>query len=337
MKTLIAGVVAVLLSAALSGCTTSTSEPMQPVVSNAPAPRPTPAVVTPAVAVPTAPAAAFGGDCSVVATEAEISDATGGPSVLLLPSPADAGYADWAIRGLGGIRCTWSNERSDGVWVTVVPVATAGQDIIDDVSLGQPYCYGACSFSTTVGDWWYAGVVSTPDDSGIDPMVAIDDLVAAFGARAAANDAVAPTRIDGTWDDVPECEILGERVDTTALLGSDLEPTPGNVPGEAGPGFYGSLRAADYSACFWEGDGTMAEIGLLPGAWWAVDEQAALPGAVAVDVPGAVRAVLVPGADDFETDTLYVTDGVNLATASGGYGTDQLGALAVAVMAGVAD
>lgn len=346
MKTLVAGIVAVLLVGALAGCTpaAATTPPTTPPTTLAAEPRPTPtSAPAPAVAVPTAPLAAFGGDCSVVATEEEVSAATGGPVVA---SPYSGTYMpDWTVRGLGGIRCAWTAQSGDGVWVTVIPIAAAGQDIVDHSGADQPYCYGgdsgagfqdACSFSASVDGWWYAGVVYSAIDSGIAATDAVDALVADFGTRSSAHAATPPAATDGAWTETPSCEVLDERVRTDPL-GVDLEAASGNSPGEAGPGFYGAMSAAGQETCFWEsGTETLAETGILPGGWWVVDSAATTPGAESVTLPGATRAIRVPDADGSGGVMVYVTDGANLVTARGSLDADQLGALAAGVLGGVA-
>lgn len=286
------------------------------------------------------PAAALDGDCSVVATDSEVAAATGGP-VTATPYPGDH-MPDWTVLGLGGIRCAWAPESGSGVWVTVIPIAAVGQAVIDDAGSSEPYCYGsdsgfgpqdACSFSTAVGDWWFAGVVYAAIGSEVAASDATAALIADFSARAASHAATIPTRLDGTWNGVPDCDMLDERVDTTST-GLDLEATAGNQPGEAGPGFYGAVTASGQQTCFWEADGeTVAETGILPGAWWVVDRQATLAGAEPV-AAGSLRAVAVPDSDGSGSVTVYATDGVNLVTSRGTTGVDQLGALAGAVAVG---
>ena len=297
---------------------------------------------TPTAAPLAAPELALGGDCRIVATEAEISEATGGPVTPRIASGAS--HADWAIQGLGGMRCAWDDATGNGVWVTVIPTSAVGQSIVDAQGADQPHCYAgsaggpeqaACSFSTAVGAWWYAGVVYTAAGSGIDPKAAVDALVSDFGTRAASHAADVPSETPGTWTTVPTCDALDALVETTPSVGVELVATSGNSPGEAGPGYSAALAASGYRACFWEADGAMADIGLLPGAWWVVEQQTALPGAVAIDVPGAVEAVLVPGDDEWDDDTVYLSDGANLATVNGSFTAEELGALAVAVMSAV--
>lgn len=336
----LAGVVALVLVAALAGCTPAAAPEPTPTITAEP--RPTPDVVVPAVALPVMPLSAFGGDCSVVATDAEVSAATGG-AVTATPYSGDD-MPDWVVQSLGGIRCAWGPADANGVWVTVIPVAAAGQDVVDEASDGEPSCYGgyvdagyqdACSFSTTVGDWWYAGVVYTAPDSDVEASDAIDELVADFATRSTAHPATVPTALDRTWTATPDCDALDEAVDTTSI-GIDLDAVAGNQPEEAGPGFYGAVTAIGEQTCYWEdADGAQAQTGILPGGWWALEREALRPGAAAVSVPGTTRSVLVPEPDGSTSATVYVTDGVNLVAARGTLDPGQLGALAVLVMEGV--
>jgi hypothetical protein len=298
------------------------------------------------VPIATAPSIAFDGDCAAAATVGEVSDATGGVVTPWTGSPSARG--DRAIRSLGGIRCGWSPHTGSGVWVTVIPIAAVEQAIIDDESDGQPFCYGsyvgedeqgACSFSTTVGDWWYAGVVYTAIGSGIDPTDAVDDLVAAFGTRASMAAAVVPTRPDGAWAAVPDCDTQDDLVDTVPIVGVDLTASPSDNPGEAGPGFYGALTASGQRTCVWGSADQLQSITveLLPAGWWAVENMASRPGATRVHVDGLREAVLVPATASGEPETLYATDGANLAAVHSNYSDrsytpDELAALAVAVM-----
>ncbi|MEL4318843.1 hypothetical protein WJX64_07510 [Leifsonia sp. YIM 134122] len=344
MKSLVAGVAAALLVGTLAGCAPSAESSVPTATAAAPAPRPTPITAAPAVSVPAMPRAAFKADCTVVATDAEVSDAIGGP-VVAEPYSGDV-MPDWMVQSLGGIRCAWTPADGIGAWVTVIPVAAAGQDIVDDAGDGEPACYGgefdagyqdACSFSTTVGEWWYAGVVYTAPDSGIDATDAIDELVADLGTRAAAHAAEVPANLDGAWTDTPDCDALDESVDTTPI-GLDLEAVVGNQPEEAGPGFWGAVAATGEQTCYWEeSDGVaLATTEILPGGWWVIDRQSQDTGAAPVAIDGALRALRVPDADGSASETLYVTDGVNLVTARGTLDAEQLGALAVLVMNGVA-
>lgn len=294
-------------------------------------------------AVRPAPTPAFGGDCSVVATEQEVSSATGGQVTRLTTTLASDG--DQAIRSLGGIRCIWNARIGQGVWVTVIPVAAAGADVVTDLSHGQPLCYSsdggsgaqdACSFSRTVGEWWYAGVVYSGIGSGIAPTDAIDELVADFSARVSAHPAVISPPVDGAWASVPECEMQAAAVDTVAVLGEELHAVTGNSPGEAGPGFYGALEATGQRTCYWQSGDSTVEIGLLPGGGWVVDQMADLPGATALKITGVERAVSIPNADGSALDTLYLSDGSNVARVYGSFSDHQRGALGAAVMAALA-
>lgn len=333
-----AAVIAALVGL-LAGC--SSPAPV-PAASTSAAPRPTPASATDPVPLPSVPLAAFGGDCSVVATDAEVTAATGGTATT---SPVElTSVGDMAILTLGGIRCVWTADEGEGAWVTVIPTAAVGAAVLDDASDGQPYCYrsdggageqDACSFSTTVNDWWYAGVVYAAHDSDVDPVDAIDALVTDFGSRAPAHPAAVPAKADGSWTTVPTCEALGSAVDTTPLVGVDLEAEPGSDPGEAGPGYYGALAAAGERSCFWQGDDRTVEVALLPGGWWAVEQQKARPGSVVVDVPGVRASAVVPAADGDRFDTVYLSDGANLVRVYGDFSDAQRGALGSAVMAAV--
>lgn len=332
---------ALLGSIALLFLLTGCASPSQAADSAPPAPVAMP-TATPTTMPAVAPELAFSGDCGVIATEAELADATGGPVTPRIASATS--HADWAIRGLGGIRCGWADSTGNGVGVTAIPTSAVGHAVVEAKSVDQPNCYAsfvgqqeqaACSFSTTVGDWWYAGVVYAALGSSIDPKDAIDALVADFGTRAASHAAGVPSEARGTWTTVPTCDGLDALVETTPSVGVELAATSGNSPGEAGPGYSGALDASGYRACFWEAADTMADVALLPGAWWVVGQQAELPGAVAVEVPGVVEAVLVPGDDEWDADTLSLSDGANLATVSGTFETEELGALAVAIMTAV--
>ncbi|SFR87625.1 hypothetical protein SAMN05428970_3467 [Agromyces sp. CF514] len=324
--------IAMLLVVALSGCAGE-----QATASNA-TPSATAEPATPsAEPAESGPQSAFGGDCDAVAPAEEIADATG-VSAVLQPRADDGSASDWSVVSLGGIRCVWIDSAGNGAWVTAIPVAAVAPEVVDAASEGQPYCYGSgCSFSEIVGDWWFAGVVSTGPDSGSPAEAAVGALVDGFASRAGAVAAVVPTAAPGTWSSVPDCATLDLEVATVDDTGLDLDASPGNGPAEAGPGVYGALSATGSSSCLWTKDAVLVSTALLPGGQWVLDRLAARAGASEVVVPGGSDALLLPDAGDAsEVAGLYLTDGVNLVFGrSADLTTEQLGAMLGSILAAV--
>lgn len=281
----------------------------------------------------------------MVATEDVVGAATGGAVTLRARS---AGIDQWlgeaAVQSLGGIQCAWDPAQGLGVWVAVLPAAAVGEALIAENNADLPWCYDsdggfgtqeACAFGELLGEWWYTGVAYSALGSERDPEAAVTALLDDFAGRASSLPPVVPSVVSGSWGDLPDCAALMAGVDTSTSLGIELMAAEGNHPGEAAPGLYAAVIAAGERNCqLASADYTSsALIDLLPGGAWVLDEQSALAGAIPIDIPGATRAVIVSGTE--HPDTIYVSDGSNLATLSGSFSTEQLGALAVSVFAAI--
>lgn len=295
--------------------------------------------------LPSGPQSAFGGDCSLVATPDVVAAATGGAVTLRAASAGiDHRPGEASVQALGGIQCAWDPAEGSGVWVAVLPAAAVGETLIAEQSEDLPYCYGgddgfgmqeACAFGELVGEWWYTGVAYSAIGSERGPEDAVTALVDDFAGRAPSLPARVPSPVSGSWGSLPDCAALMAGVDTSSTLGVELTTVEGNHPAEAAPGVYAAAIAAGERSCqLASADYTStALLDLLPGGWWVLDEQSLNQGAVPIDIPGAARAVIVTGTG--HPDTIYVSDGSNLATLSGSFSAEQLGALAVSVFAAV--
>ena len=300
-----------LLSGCVSAATANTEPPAPSIVAETPEPTAEPDPLAP-------PALVFGGDCSVVLTDAEVSAATGGPVAARADGPVDA--VTIAVEHLGGIRCAWDDDSGlPRVWLTIIPhaavadaAATSGAD-----EGSAPLCYGdevqgRCSFGRSVGEYWMAGVLYTAAGSDADAVDGIDALAEAFGGRS-DRPAPAPVERPGAWLADEDCAFT----DPATVLGQpDLEATDGHNPAEAGPGVYAALRTSGYRSCGWWGVSSSFGLGLttVPGAGWAVREAAAMSGAITTPVDGAVESVAVATSE--ESWALLATDGVNLVIAT---------------------
>lgn len=288
------------------------------------------------------PEPVFGGDCASVFDAAGVSAGVGAPVALALARDTTRSAA---IAVLGGMSCTWTNADEPVVWLTVIP-ADGLDDVVADAASADGWCYGSdpavgaegsCSFSSVVSGYWLAGVYNVAAGSGRSAPAGIDALELALEAEAAVAPPAAVGRTAGTWTDVPSCEDHPVRFHVESAIGEAPVAVAASAGGEAGPGLYGALRAVGDVACIWRtaSGGDAFATDLMPGAGWLVDERLA-QGATAVPVTGAVAAAL--SASD-PVPTVVATDGVNLVEVTAvtdGTPTDDLTAVAAAMLAGAA-
>lgn len=304
------------------------------------------ALPTPEPTVLPRPDLAFGGDCTAIFADGELSLLVGTDVVL---APASMPGRGSAVEVLGGTSCTWADPSGvDPVWLTVIP-ASGLDEVIAEASADQPRCYGSddlvgvegtCSFSTVVGGYWLSGVFNVASASGQRATDGIDALSALLASRAATVPASAIARPDGMWTAIPDCSGLASRTDTATALGGDaLTAVRGSAGGEAGPGYYGSLDAVGHRACIWSAtDGEYRfETDILPGAGWVVPQLVASGAGTAVTLDGIVAAVSVE--HDGNATTIFATDGVNLVSVnmpSGNIPPEQVPALVSTILRGAA-
>jgi hypothetical protein len=294
--------VPVLLAAALlAGCAPTPPAPSAttkaPAAATPPTPTPTP---TPTVAAAPAPAPVFGGDCGNVFTDAEVTAALGVPVTAVVRDRVVLPLT-MAVEQLGGLHCTWAavDDPSAESWFTVLPAWAGSAGGLDQLS-----CYGPCSFGTAANGLWLAGVVyPSAEPSEEESSSAVAALAATFASSAARQPAPAdaPPPAAGQWATPADCQQLSDAAGVPAALNDPtLEASPGNFPGEAGPGAYAAAQSAGAMTCYFtsrDESGTRGplsvDLQILPGAGWVQSQVERLPQSTAVAVAGADAAFVV--------------------------------------------
>lgn len=149
------------------------------------------------------PVQAFGGDCTQVFSDGELSDTFSTPMT-------DLGV-NWSIgqeEALGGLKCTWWSEGfylGAVVHLVALPASAAPDSVTDTTSCRSEYC--EATVLTSQG--WYSIVVDGYMTTG-DPRV-VEELLAKAGERGDALPAATiPPTASGVWErPTPGCADLG--------------------------------------------------------------------------------------------------------------------------------
>lgn len=304
---------AALVILLLAGCvSTATADTASPSPSSSAT-----AVPVPVEATADAPPAVFGGDCTRVASAAEIGALVGESVTPMLPSPSRAARA---VIALGGVECAWTGVDGIAASVTIIPAAAAGGHAVDK----DPYCYevtgvevrDACSFDFGLGEYWISGIFWTGAGAGVTAEGAIAAFEALVAPRADEPAPALSALPDGSWNRGLDCTAIDDAADLATVLGAPaLEVSPGNGPAEVPDGTIAALDLSGSRTCMWsDSSGMYFEVEFLPAGAWAVDAAAADGGGTSVAVEGAQRAVVVPGSEGLP-DELFATDGTNLVVA----------------------
>ncbi|WP_169581498.1 MULTISPECIES: hypothetical protein [Microbacterium] len=294
-----------------------------PTATPTPGPAPTPS------AAPTSPA----GACTRVLTEPQLDDLLGaGWTTYDLPTEY---MRRVSIGTLGGIECRWQSENiftagTGSLSVIILPadrVPPAFVDAYSPVRCEESSDGTVCRASAFAGDYW----VMT------QALAASDDLPTQMLERATGH--VASTvgaTFEGTarqrqadWLLLPECEDLARDIRLDEIIGTGYEH--GDPWGASEAPEDAMIREAGVAVvCPWfsvdgsgpRGDSFFPTAILAAGGAWAWEAIAGLESAVAVDVEGAVGAVIPRPGEPWAT--LFVTDGVNLIGVYGLEGADRI-------------
>lgn len=307
-----------------------------------PSPSPTadsPAPTLPAASVPAV--TAFGGNCDDVLSPEQVNGLVDGAT---LDTGEPQPYPPSELTGILG--CVWRSAiPGQTLRVTAIPADLVPSSVADSPLYAMESCDafgGECVRSAVAGGMWLVADVPPADDPAAALAVATDALALARSS-AEAHPGASPARPGGDWWTAPVCEDLNASVDVAAALDTSVvEPVyySDNVPRGAA---WESTVAGGFDVwCPWTGwngeigdwshSGPVVELQVWPGG----GETAAMSaifrtyGARAVEVPGADRAVALPG--DSGGMRLYVVTGPNAMWVYGSVSEEILVSLAAAVL-----
>lgn len=297
-----------------SGPDTIASTPTPTVTAEpSPTPEPTP---EPTVEPEPAPAAAFGGECGNVLTDAEASAATGKTM-----GPLAAAWSPGADTRIGGLSCGWTTTGGEymgaEVRVEAYPVGAAeAAGVASPESCEEQEFRAECTFAATTHSLWLRVSVSRSEFEG-----AAVDTEAIRAATQNALDLVVqrageyptPRAVDVTpeWWTLDSCSAIAADLEAAGAIATGAavydalteldEFSNGVVPVRLGVSRWCSLEGGQHFL-------------LWPGAADVFDEVAALDASEPLTVPGAQAAVLAPSLDAYEGHypLVLVSDGVNL-------------------------
>ncbi len=270
----------------LAGCAAPS-----PTQETSPPSAPTPVLETKAPSAPTTVTHVFDGDCDAAFPSALVIETWGEDARLSNASVALAGVA--AVEERGGLVCNWnSTDLAGSANLVVLPTSSVPAE-----ELGDPYCYGACRFSTVTAGLWLSGVVMMPDSDEDSARAAIRALTDSFSSTAPAQPAVTPPA-SGSWGPVADCDEFLATADMLAVLDqSSGDGFTGNGPAEVAPGLYTATRAVGTSSCMWQGDegGFGFAMTAVPGAAWVEPDLRAERTVEETTVTGAESAFFLSG------------------------------------------
>lgn len=337
---MIAGAVALVLVAGISGGAVATATLVDSRIDDGPVSTPTPTetaepspTATPADPTPTTPptpasppegVVPFGGECANTLTDEEVEGVTG-----IDMARSDYRWRTGANAVLGGIDCVWV---SQGVYLAatthfyayperVVPPA------IREVASGCVSAEGDASAvectatGTFDGTWMLVRATGSGEAVG---ETGVDRLLASAAARQATFAPPAPALRTEDWWALPDCDALVAGIDP-AVYGYErvtlaeqqsatwyADDLPQAIPLKAGATHWCDLHFTSGS-----GDtstGEVVNVSVVPGGAidfpTVVEAQHAQP----VTVDGAQAAATVPGLDRYEGSpgVLVISDGVNI-------------------------
>ncbi|MDF2919687.1 MAG: hypothetical protein K0S70_3904 [Microbacterium sp.] len=260
-----------------------------PTVTATTVPTPTPTSTPTSIPTQTTPVVAFGGDCSAVLGDPEVSDILGVPMTGVPVITGDA-------RVLGGISCEWrALDSADftSMSVTVVPWADIPDSVRQDVGVVPECPVGfTCSYSERHGDAW----VSAEATDASEAIAAVK----AVGSRAADAPLSARTLPATAWS-IPDCDgVVIEAV--RSALTRDVSKTTGTDYFPHGPVWdvMTSNGAAGWCDFFGPEDDGQAffslDVTFWPGA--SLDPAGAIArGEQQVSLTGATSAWMLPASD----------------------------------------
>lgn len=253
----------------------------------------------------TRPASVFGGDCSAVFDEAEVSTFLGSAANLRPPStePRDLSPVFTFVEQAGGLECSWASlDGQSGIEVAVGPEGAAAFT----ETAGCFAVYGeatGCALISTANMTRLSGIVWAQSATETALQAAADSLVAVFEEKAVLAPPVpVPLPADGAWQSPVDCDAIVASVDFDALLGGG--PYEGGFGGGNDNYFTPldqSLRKNTTAYCdVYNGTtGDYLNFGALGGARWNEQTVAAILGATAVSVPGLDVVILRPAYDSY--------------------------------------
>lgn len=281
----------------------------------APTPSPTPTMAPtqqPETGL-TRPAAVFGGDCSAVFSDAEVSAIVGSATTLRAPTtePRELSPVFTFVEQAGGLECTWDSAgAAHSVEVAIAPAGAAsfpkqsGCLTLDDFSW--------CELDASANATRLSGRVLGQGTTEAALTVMADSLVTLFEKSAAAAAAVpVPVPAVGAWISPTDCDALVAAVDFDALLPGG--PFVGGFAGGNDAYFTATdavLRGNNTAYCGVFNPDTNAGFyfGTLGGARWNEKSLAAMPGVVVDSVPGLDVVLLRPA---YGSTYVEVFDGPN--------------------------
>lgn len=320
---IIAGVVAFVLIAGISGGAVTTaallgSKQTAPVATSPTPPIPTPMVTPTPTPTPTATPAppppegvvAFDGSCENVLSTEEVSQALGVAMEEFGPQ-----WSTGAAERLGGIECTWRNATPSPYPSLVVSVYPAAVVPADELVEHEAQCAweegwaesaAPCNARSIVGDVW----ISMSAYPGLEDAATLDRLAESVAGRLSDFPSPRPEASTDAWWTLPACGVIDASVDIAApFTASSQLLLPTKTSGIAG-------RVGAIERCEWSLDEGRVNVALrvIPGGAAAFDTIASSENAVLVEVDGAVAATTAMDDDPWEKyfPVLAVSDGVNL-------------------------
>jgi hypothetical protein len=320
-----------------------------PTSSASPSPSPTADPVVPLDETDAkAPTQQFGGDCSAIISDAQMSTLVGSDMLLQERSSAilsRRGLTDYnfALRQVGGLGCEWGTEEgmysSGGLRVDLLVLPESAVPAIDADDCGEGLGEGNagaiyCRIEHVAHGYRISG--GAQGATHAESVTIADRLIAAFDSAAASTPVVEPPRGGGEWSSIQDCDALGQSIDVDGILGAGS--TFGSTGLGAGRNGNLVMEALLWDMGLWTACGVQAgddlnsgglykfgTIGIYAGGSW-VNNKLVKVGADAIDVPGFDRAAVRTGDG---TTTLYVFRGPNLLTYEGILGDDVAAAFPI--------
>ena len=326
-------VIVAVVAVFLAGCATPTDANTGADTESSPSAsgEPTPSTTAPAAETDPPFAQPFDGDCAAMFTPEQVESVLGVPAAVRSAELSVTANI-WA-RSMGGLSCAWDvPDEAAALVMAVYPAAVfPGTAVASDNTCGvdvESFDRQCDDLSMVENEFWFSGSLLLTEGTSADAAQAsVDTLgenVAAASLEAGDAAALVPdTSGAGTWPASTSCAAIGETVDAAVLLGNpaltQLETSesyqsvdPSSAPsngwwgctfsGEAAPGGVAPAVFVEFS----------------PGAAWAKDKIAALPGAEELSAEGVDGAILAmdPAASPSASANLSVFDGPNLLTIS---------------------